>query len=97
MSFQQALRSGPVDNPVQKAFNEEHLNSLPTIHILDVGAMAEGEERYHALVKSGKARVTGFEPNVEQFLRLQNRPGPYRYVQAFLGNGGPATFHITRW
>ena len=40
---------------------------IPTIQILDVGAMATGEERYHPLVASGLAEVTGFEPNPAEY------------------------------
>ena len=70
---------------------------IPTIQILDVGAMATGQERYHALVTSGLAQVTGFEPNPAEYARLQNREGPYRYLPYFLGTGQPATFHLTRY
>ena len=70
---------------------------IPTIQILDVGAMATGEERYHSLVASGLAEVTGFEPNPTEYARLQDRKGPYRYLPHFLGAGQPATFHLTRY
>jgi FkbM family methyltransferase len=70
---------------------------IPTIQILDVGAMATGQERYHALVASGLAQVTGFEPNPAEYARLQNREGPYRYLPHFLGTGRPATFHLTHY
>ena len=60
--------------------------------------MLEGEgDHYDALIAQGLARVTGFEPNPAEFARLANRPGPYRYLPAFLGDGGPATFHLTRY
>ena len=70
---------------------------IPTIQILDVGAMATGQERYHALVASGLAEVTGFEPNPAEYARLQNRKGPYRYLPYFLGAGQSAKFHLTRY
>ena len=70
---------------------------IPTIQILDVGAMATGEERYHPLVASGLAEVTGFEPNPAEYARLQDRKGPYRYLPHFLGAGRPATFYLTRY
>ena len=70
---------------------------VPTIQILDVGAMATGEERYHPLVASQLAQVTGFEPNPAEYARLQGREGPYRYLPHFLGSGQPATFHLTRY
>lgn len=71
---------------------------LPTIQVLDVGAMIEGVDRYASLVEQHLAQVTGFEPDPEQFARLQAaRKGPYRYLPHFLGMGGPATFHVTRY
>jgi len=70
---------------------------VPTIQILDVGAMATGEERYHPLVASRLAQVTGFEPNPAEYARLQGREGPYRYLPHFLGSGRSATFHLTRY
>ena len=36
---------------------------LPTIEILDVGAMMEEQDRYQPLRDMGLARVTGFEPD----------------------------------
>ncbi|HWY88036.1 MAG TPA: FkbM family methyltransferase [Gemmataceae bacterium] len=70
---------------------------MPAIHVVDVGAMPEYEDRYTGLVRQGLARVTGFEPNPEQFQRLAVRQGPYRYLPYFLGDGGLATFHVTRY
>ena len=70
---------------------------IPTIQILDVGAMATGQERYHLLLESGLAQVTGFEPNPSEYARLKDRGGPYRYLPYFLGSGRPATFHLTRY
>jgi FkbM family methyltransferase len=72
-------------------------HNIPTIQILDVGAMATGQERYHPLVASGLAHVTGFEPNPAEYARLQDRKGPYRYLPYFLGAGQSATFHLTRY
>jgi FkbM family methyltransferase len=60
--------------------------------------MATGQERYHPLLVSGLAQVTGFEPNPAEYQRLQGRAGgPYRYLPYFLGSGQPATFHLTRY
>src|SRR6476661_9991710 len=71
---------------------------IPTIEIVDVGAMIEGEDRYAGLVAQGVARVTGFEPDPEQYEILRTaRREPYQYLPYFLGSGGPATFHVTRW
>ncbi len=38
------------------------------------------------------ATVTGCEPNPEQFAKLKDRPGPYRYLPVFLGRGGRRRF-----
>jgi FkbM family methyltransferase len=70
-------------------------HDLPLIHVVDVGAMQEGQDRYHKLVASAPVQVTGFEPNPAEFAKLRDRPGPYRYLDKFLGGGGAATFHVT--
>jgi FkbM family methyltransferase len=71
---------------------------VPPIDILDIGAMLEeGGDHYDPLLAQGLARVTGFEPNPAEFARLVNRPGPYRYLPVFLGDGGTAKFHLTRY
>ncbi len=69
----------------------------PLLEIMDIGAMGEGADRYSVLVGQGMARVTGFEPNEEQLSRLKARPGPYTYHSAFLGDGKPARFRLTRY
>ena len=70
---------------------------IADIRILDIGAMEEGEERYHRLIQSGHATVIGFEPNPEQCAKLQKRGGPYHYLPHFVGDGHVAEFHLTRY
>jgi FkbM family methyltransferase len=70
---------------------------LPTVEIMDIGAMDEGEDRYAVLVDQGEARVTGFEPDEKQLASLKVREGPYTYHSVFLGDGKPATFRIARY
>jgi FkbM family methyltransferase len=70
---------------------------MPVIEVLDIGAMADGVDRYQPLVEQSLAFVTGFEPNPEQFERLCSLDGPRRYHPYFLGPGGPAVFHVTRY
>jgi len=82
---------------MQQSFPEIIGCEVPRIRIVDVGAMLQGEDRYHALVAAGLAEVTGFEPNPEQFARVTGRPGPYRYLPQFIGTGEPARFHLTRY
>ena len=82
----------------RRAFTDRIGQSVPHISIVDVGAMAEGVERYHGLVESGLARVTGFEPNAAERARLfATRGGAYQYLPDFLGDGNEATFHETRY
>ena len=69
----------------------------PTVQILDVGAMPEGEARYRPLLDSGLAFVTGFEPQADQLAKLRAAPGPYRWLPHILGDGRPGTFHVTRY
>lgn len=71
--------------------------SLPTLEIMDIGAMIEGEDRYDTLVSQDLGRVTGFEPNPDNLDKLQARQGPYRYFPFFLGDGKAAKFHHARW
>ena len=82
---------------MQMNFAEILGHSIPTVQIMDVGAMAVGQNRYDPLVTSGLAHVTGFEPNPAEYARLQSRKGPYQYLPIFLGSGAPATFHLTRY
>lgn len=70
---------------------------VPRIHIVDIGAMPEGTDRYHPLVVAGLAEVTGFEPNPAEYARLTERTGPYHYLPVFVGNGSAATFNLTRY
>ena len=69
----------------------------PAVRVLDIGAMAEGNDCYQPLVEQGLAEVTGFEPSDASRARLNARSGPYRYLANFLGDGNDATFHETRY
>ena len=71
--------------------------ALPTIEVLDIGAREEGSDRYAPLVEQGLARVAGFEPEPDAFERLKARPGPFTYYPYVLGDGGPATLHVTQY
>ncbi len=71
---------------------------IPTIQIMDVGAMIEGENRYTTLVEQGLAEVTGFEPNPVKFEELQRtNKGPYRYFPLVLGTGDVERFNATAY
>ena len=72
--------------------------SLPTIDVLDVGAMMEGSDRYQVLRDMGLARVTGFEPDETQYRKLMaNKAESDLYFPFFLGNGYRQSFHLTRY
>jgi FkbM family methyltransferase len=93
--FSAVISNPPVQRPtVRQAISAD----FPTIEICDVGAMAEGVDRYAQLVVQGVASIYGFEPDPKRFARLQaaNRARS-RYFQAFVGDGKPATFHIARY
>lgn len=69
----------------------------PTVGVLDIGAMPEGAPRFQGLIDLGLAEVTCFEPQEEQRAKLAAAPGRRRVLPYFLGDGGPATFHVTRY
>jgi FkbM family methyltransferase len=71
---------------------------LPAIEVLDVGAaqMGDAVPPYGELVRGGRARVTGFEPNLSGCVALNQRYGrPHRFFPQFVGAGGPAKFYQT--
>jgi FkbM family methyltransferase len=94
--------TGPGDGPIKAPASDRFADILglpiPPIALLDIGAMPEdAADRYEPLIAQGLAHVTGFEPNPREFARLSGRHGPYRYLPIALGDGGTATFHLTRY
>lgn len=78
------------------------LQGSAAIHVVDVGASTHGKltEPYAPLMLLGLAHVTGFEPNGAECAKLNQmyaHSGQFRYLPAFVGKGGPATFHETNW
>jgi FkbM family methyltransferase len=68
---------------------------LPSIHIVDVGAMAiEGMlPPYNALLAAGVARVTGFEPVEEECRKLNaGSNGVHTFLPYAVGDGTTRTF-----
>ena len=66
------------------------------IEILDVGAMIEGQPRYDGLLRQGSCRITGFEVNPERIPEIRAALPPGSQVLPYaLGDGNPATLHIT--
>lgn len=73
------------------------LPSLPTIKVIDVGAMFAGDgiEPYSALRDAGLATVVGFEPVAEECEKLNRRFGPaHRYLQYAIGDGTLRRLHV---
>lgn len=74
------------------------LGDVGQIEVVDIGAAYSETPVYEALIASGRARLTGFEPDREACRRLSERFGPpHRFFEYFVGSGGPATFHETNW
>jgi protein O-GlcNAc transferase len=68
------------------------------ICIADIGASYLEPPPYDSLVKSGRARIIGFEPNLAECDKLRQIFGePHQFFTDFVGRGGPATFHETSW
>ena len=66
------------------------------IEILDVGAMIEGQPRYDGLLRQGSCRITGFEVNPERIPEIRAALPPGSQVLPYaLGDGNPATLHLT--
>lgn len=68
------------------------------ITILDVGASMTEDPPYAHLIRSGLARLVGFEPDREQCEKLRNHYGkPHDFFPYFAGDGKPAVFWETNW
>jgi protein O-GlcNAc transferase len=68
------------------------------ISICDVGASYLDAPRYDTLLKSGLAKLIGFEPNLDECQRLKDIYGPpHAFYPNFVGNGGDETFYETNW
>jgi protein O-GlcNAc transferase len=76
----------------------DYLGDLPRIEVLDIGAIEPlGQEAcYEKLVRAGRARVIGFEPDEAGCAKLNQRYGaPHRFFPSFVGDGQPARFYRT--
>jgi hypothetical protein len=68
------------------------------IEVVDVGAsnLSTSETPpYQPLLDHGLARLTGFEPNPAELAKLTPTESR-RYLPQAIGDGGPATLHLTR-
>jgi FkbM family methyltransferase len=67
------------------------------IQVVDVGASAlptSGTPPYEPLLTHGLAHLTAFEPNAEERAKLPQSP-TRRVLPHAIGDGGPATLHLT--
>ena len=70
------------------------------INVLDVGAIGiKGKDApYDKLVRHGRARIIGFEPDAAGCDKLNQKYGhPHRFFPYFIGDGQSATFYETNW
>jgi FkbM family methyltransferase len=70
------------------------------VNIIDIGALhiAGHGTPCPRLIKTGKARITGFEPNPVECERLNRLYGaPHAFYPYFIGDGRTATFYETNW
>ena len=71
---------------------------VPHLHFVDVGAMYLGPEHipYGALLRPGRATVTGFEPLKKECALLNASAGPgARFLPYCIGDGATRTFYTT--
>jgi len=69
-----------------------------TITVLDVGAALTERPPYQSLVEAGRAKIIGFEPDVNACDELNKVYGdPHRFFPFFVGNGETVTFHQTNY
>ncbi|MBX3379775.1 MAG: FkbM family methyltransferase [Phycisphaeraceae bacterium] len=72
--------------------------SVPHLHIVDVGAMFIGPEHipYRPLLRPGRTTVTGFEPLVSECESLNaSAPPDHKFLPYCIGDGTERTFYIT--
>lgn len=64
------------------------------IEVVDVGANPLSPPPYAQLLKAGRCRIWGFEPNESAFNKLQESKGPCEnYLPYAVGNGETGKFH----
>lgn len=72
----------------------EILDGLPTITIIDIGALPDEKVLYRPLMRRGLARIVGFQPDegARQALSEAAR-GPQHYRAEVIGDGTPGRYH----
>ena len=69
--------------------------SLKKLTIVDIGAMAVGEDIFDSLIAHEETEVIGFEPQADECARLNALHPKRRYLPYFIGDGHRHTFHLT--
>jgi FkbM family methyltransferase len=70
------------------------LPELPPIKIVDVGAMAAGEDPYQRLAEQLACEVVGFDAQEEECRKLNAAAAPGRtFLPYVIGDGSPQTFY----
>lgn len=69
---------------------------LGPVRIVDVGAMNVGAEPYDRLLRLGRARVVGFEPNAAECAKLNDSAdGRHIFLPYAIGDGTRKSFYLT--
>lgn len=63
-----------------------------TIDIIDIGARYTGKERYASIREQGAARITGFEPDLEQLNILREKYTGQTFLPYFIADGSERDF-----
>ena len=80
-----------------KSLNDIIKINLPKISLLDIGAMKTNEtDRFESLFKSNLIEIIGFEANINEYLKLQNKTNK-KYFNYCLGDGTEKILYITRY
>ncbi|MHA1536495.1 MAG: hypothetical protein ACTSUD_02980 [Alphaproteobacteria bacterium] len=73
----------------------EILDGLPTIAIIDIGALPGEDVVYRPLMQRGLARILGFQTDEDARKALAEAArGLHRYRAEVIGDGGPARYHV---
>jgi len=71
---------------------------LPEVHIVDIGAqnLSQEEHIYQPLVKTGAARITGFEPLQDAAEKRSAKDPSLTMLNHYIGDGSAQKFHVNR-
>lgn len=72
------------------------LGIAPVVNVVDIGANPiDGDPPYLPLLAHGRARLVGFEPNLQALAELNRRKGPHEsYFPHAIADGRQQTLHI---